>query len=112
MSHLTEGTYAVYRERRTRARKAHRCDACNETIESGHLYMRVSWVFDRRASGVKRCLRCQALHEHLRELCGRNAWPDEWLACGLSYETEWGPCPPEVAALAFTSGGEMQGGNS
>lgn len=52
---------------------------------------------------LRRCSRCQTIHEHLRQLCeSQERWPDEQLNCGEDYEEEWGKLPPEIAALAFT----------
>jgi len=112
MSCSVDDVYSVYDERFPRARKRHMCDACDDTIEPGHVYARIGIVFDRRAYTIVRCLRCQALHEHLREKCRAHRdgdrWPDEHLDCGLDYEEEWGPLPDEIAALAFVTPAEMQ----
>lgn len=111
MSCVFDETYAVYDERFPRARKPHTCDACHETISVGHWYARVGTVFDGRAETVVRCLRCQAIHEHLRTLSSPNdeVWPDERLDCGEGYEPHWGfSPPPEIAALAFVTPAEMQ----
>ncbi len=110
MSHGIDEHYAVYDENRQRARKPHTCDACAETIPAGRRYYRVFVLFDGRAETVKRCARCQRIHEHLRELAPGDLWPDERLACGETYEGEWG-CepPPEIAALAFALPGELEG---
>ena len=67
-------------------------------------------VYDGRAETVKRCLRCEAMHEHLSTL-GRDQdmYPAERLDCGQSYKDEWGKePPPEIAALAFKTGADMQ----
>lgn len=101
----------VYNERRVRARKPHQCSACKEAIRPGHYYMRIGIVFDGSAEALKRCLRCQALHAHLREKCAASEdemWPADRLDCGLTYESEWGDLPPEIAALAFQTGASMQ----
>lgn len=109
MSHYTEEYYSVYVETFRRARKEHVCCACEETIAAGHRYCYVAVVFDREARAYKRCLKCQALHTHLRDLGVRvDAWPREDLGCGLRYEDEWGPLPPEIAALAFMTADEAQ----
>lgn len=111
MSHSCDEQYAVYAEKRVKARKAHRCGACRETIQPGHYYMRVGTVFDGSASTIKRCLRCQKIHEHLRTKCaevGYDMWPDERLNCGMDYEEEWGELPEEIGDLAFVSGGDLQ----
>ena len=68
-------------------------------------------VFDRSAETVKRCLRCQAIHKHLRTVDRwGDTWPAERLDCGESYESEWGPVPDEIAKLAFLAGADLQGG--
>lgn len=110
MSQLCDDQADVYREPRVRARKAHCCSACRETIEPGHFYHRVSMVWDGTARSWKRCLRCQAIHVHLREVdTDPDGWPDEALACGHSYEdVHREPPPPEIAALAFMSGADLQ----
>lgn len=103
VSHSCDERYTVYNEACVTAIKPHACSACGIVIPKGGRYYRVKWVFDGSAGGVKRCLACQATHEHLRELCEPGEqWPDERLACGLSYEGEWDSEPPaEIAALAF-----------
>lgn len=110
MSYVADdGAYDVYSERPLRARTAHACDACKEAISPGHTYTRVCVVFDRSAETIKRCWRCQRIHEHLRERCalaGRDMWPDERLACGHRYEAVWGELPADIAALAFALPGE------
>lgn len=109
MSHSIEETYDVYDERHRQARKPHKCDACDETIHVGHLYCSVSTVFDGTAETIKRCLRCQAIHEHLRTLDPGVMWPAERLDCGEEYLQHWRvDPPPEIVALAFKTAGELQ----
>lgn len=110
MSLYADEQYAVYDERFPRARKEHKCDACGDCIQRGDRYTRVGIVFDGEAYSVIRCLRCQTIHEHLRTLDkSGEMWPDEWLDCGEEYTDHWGKePPPEIAALAFTNGHEMQ----
>ncbi len=108
MSYYADEHYAVYHEVRVFASKQHDCDAvlCSEPIRKGDPYWRISIVYDGRAETVKRCVRCQAIHLHLRDL-GDDTWPDERLACGQDYAEEWGgPPPAEIAALAFWKAGE------
>jgi hypothetical protein len=109
VSHEIDERYAVYRETLRCAAKEHRCDACKEPIAKGHRYYVVTWIFEREADGVKRCLRCQTIHEHLRHVGESDMWPDEKLNCGEEYEEHWG-CPPpdEIAALAFATPQELQ----
>lgn len=107
MSYQTDETYDVYNEVHPIARRQHTCSACKEAIEVGHRYTRVSIVIDGEASTVKRCARCQAMHEHLRKLSPGEMWPEEKLDCGLAYLDEWGEDPPEhIAALAFWRPGD------
>lgn len=110
MSHYAEERYDVYDETFPRARKAHECDACELPIRPGDKYARVSTVFDGSAETVKRCLRCQGIHEHLRKLgSDHDMWPAEKLDCGEDYEDHWdGPPPPEIAELAFIDADEAQ----
>jgi len=96
MSHIVDETYAVYVEARHRARRPHVCGACHETIPVGVVYTRVFMLFDGRKETIKRCWRCQAIHEYL--------------ACGEEYAAEWGvEPPPEIAALAFALPGDAGG---
>lgn len=104
MSYLATETYDVYNEEPRRAAKPKPCDACKRTIARGEIYMHVSWVYDGRAESVNRCGACQRTHEHLRGLDKEGEmWPDERLGCGLSYESEWGELPDNIAALAFAT---------
>lgn len=103
----------VYDERFPRARKPHRCEACGETIAPGHRYARVGVVWEGTADSWIRCMRCQKIHEHLREVCrgetGGDEWPDDRLNCGHEYTERWGKePPPEIAALAFALPGEVK----
>lgn len=114
MSHDVDDTYDVYLERDVVARKDHRCRACRETIARGDRYYRISIVFDGEASTVKRCVKCQAIHLHLRELGGYGTpygdmWPDEELNCGEEYAEHWGHAPPaHIASLAFMTPADAQ----
>lgn len=110
MSHSCDEHYDVYSEQFPRARKEHKCDACNDTILRGDRYTRVAIVWNGTAESIIRCLRCQTIHEHLRTLDKYGElWPDERLDCGEEYTDHWGKePPPEIAALAFVSGHELQ----
>lgn len=99
----------VYDERSVTACVTHRCSACWERIDPGHRYTRVGIVFDGYAWTIKRCLRCQTLHEHLRQIADGDEWPDDQLNCGDSYEDLFGPPPAAIAALAFALPGEDPG---
>jgi hypothetical protein len=91
------------------ARKEHRCDACGETIAPGHRYHRTFVVFDGDPDWANRCVRCQAIFDHLTDKMVGNAeefcnWK---LACGHEYRERWGEDPPpEIAALAFWRPGD------
>ena len=109
MSQEADGTYDVYCETLRCAAKQHVCDACAEPIAKGHRYYTITWVYDHSAGGVKRCLRCQAIHKHLRTLGDSYVWPDEELNCGEEYQLHWGVEPPDdIAALAFETGASLQ----
>jgi predicted RNA-binding Zn-ribbon protein involved in translation (DUF1610 family) len=102
----------VYRETPRTARVAHKCSACREAIAPGHRYTSIAIVFDGEVEALKRCARCQALHEHLRAKVRadgeRDEWPDERLNCGHTYLDRWECEPPEdVARLAFALPGDF-----
>lgn len=52
-------------ERTVRARKEHQCDACKETIERGHLYVRHTLIYGGTVGETVRCLRCDAIYQQL-----------------------------------------------
>lgn len=100
-------TYAVYDEVYRRARKTHRCQACGLTINPGERYASVHAVWAGSAETIKRCGRCQTIHEHLKQQGNGDTWPDERLDCGLDYEEEWGEPPPlEIQAVVFATSEE------
>lgn len=109
MSYHADESYDVYHEIRVFASKPHECDAvmCDQPIRKGDPYWRIQIVYDGRAETIKRCIRCQVIHEHLRGLGGGESWPDERLNCGQDYRDEWGRDPPaDIQALAFWRPGE------
>lgn len=55
----------VESERRVRARKEHRCSACKETIDRGHLYVRHTLIYAGEVDETLRCLRCDAIYQQL-----------------------------------------------
>jgi len=114
VSHNVNEVYSVYAEPRQRARKPHVCGACQETIPVGVVYTRVFALLDGVKSTTKRCWRCQAIHEHLRDMgWSSGAWPAEDLACGEEYAVEWGvEPPPEIAMLAFALPWDSGGGET
>jgi hypothetical protein len=114
----SDGEYAdVDHERRVRAAKGHRCDACNEPIERGHLYVRHTLIYGGEVDVTIRCLRCDSIYQQLCEIHrehnkkphGDRDWPDLALNCGHEYKERWGQePPPELARLAFMTPEEMQ----
>lgn len=107
MSRSCDETYDIYDERTFRANKPHTCDACDIEIRKRDRYTRVFMLYDGRKKHLKRCARCQLLHQHLRGLCETGEqWPDERLNCGRDYEEEWGPAPAWVSELAFWRPGD------
>ena len=106
MSYSFDERYAIYSEREHAARKPHACDACGATVQPGTKYTAIFLLFGAAHENIKRCARCQALHEHLRGLAPGDMWPKEKLDCGQDYEEEWGPVPPHIAALAFWLSGD------
>lgn len=112
MSYTADETYDIYHETYPKARKPHTCVACRRDIRPGDVYTRVYILFDGSGRTVKRCLRCQSIHLHLRELCREadyDMWPHEALNCGSSYEDEWEVPPPEdIQAIAFMTDDEAQ----
>lgn len=55
----------VDNERRMRARKEHRCHACKETIERGHIYARHTLIYGGEVDETVRCLRCDTIYREL-----------------------------------------------
>jgi hypothetical protein len=67
-------------QRTVRARKEHRCSACKETIERGHLYVRHTLIYAGEVDETLRCLRCDGIYQQLvvlhRDLNER-AWEEQ-----------------------------------
>lgn len=105
MSHADE-FYRVSSGALKVARKAHRCDACRETIQPGHTYYRHAGLLYGEWDHTKQCLRCHAMFE---AISARSRDPVLFtLDCGTSWEDAFGePCPTEVEALAFTLPGDL-----
>lgn len=98
-------------ERKRRARKEHTCSCCAEMIRRGDLYIYEFAVFDGRPDEVKRCLRCQAIYDHLLEthINAEDSSVDRELRCGHTYREVHGCEPPDaIAALAFALPGDLQ----
>ena len=58
-------TVTVADTREVRARKPHRCSACDETIRVGDVYKRTGTLFEGKWETERHCLRCWALLEAL-----------------------------------------------
>lgn len=120
-------TIVVDTQRRVRARKEHQCNACEETIERGHLYARHTLIYGGQVDETIRCLRCDIIYQELvvihranNEENRRRAredhfgdydsdWPDVALNCGHEFKERWGrEPPPELARLAFCTAAELQ----
>jgi hypothetical protein len=52
-------------QRTVRARKEHRCHACKEAIERGHLYVRHTLIYGGTVDETIRCLRCDSIYQEL-----------------------------------------------
>ncbi len=108
----SDGEYPdIENERRVRARKEHSCDACKETIERGHLYVKHTLIYEGTVDTTVRCLRCDAIYQQLvvihADCCLE--LPDLSLNCGHEFKERWGKePPPELARLAFLTPTEMQ----
>lgn len=99
----------LYTKRRVSAIKDRPCQACGEIIPKHHIYVRVGILFDEEWDNIFRCLRCEAIHEHLVSLIepGDGVWPNDRLDCGHTYEEMHGGSPPEeIEALAFALPGD------
>lgn len=100
--------FDVQSSERVKARKAHVCCACSETIKPGHYYIRTFTVFEGAAESYKHCLRCDKMLEELfRVVDGHVAVAFE-LNCGELWENNFGPVPDHVARLAFLTQEEAQ----
>lgn len=109
MSYSADEIYEFYTERMQRAKKQHRCCACNEEIRLKDQYAYISAAFAGEFVTFKRCLRCQAMHNHLRLYGDGDLWPDERLNCGEEFKRHWGFDPPsDLIKLAFITKDEAQ----
>lgn len=99
----------AYQVSMRRARKAHRCSACEETIPRGHVYSYTFGVWDGNPDAIKRCLKCEAIYEHLLDVCDSDEPPACYLDCGHSYEDVHDEPPPDwLVGVAMSTPGEMQ----
>ena len=101
----TDGYAEVHTTTTRRARKAHRCTACERIIPIGTQYTYVFNVTNGDIFITKRCELCQRIYAHLDARMrkeARDTFPDADLDCGDSYRDVWGEDPPEhIQALAF-----------
>lgn len=104
----TDEYSTFHNETHPRARKAHTCLGCDETIQPGQRYRYTSGLFDGSIYSYKHCMRCATmldkLHERERERMraegyggGLGTAIDPELNCGAI----WKDPPEDVAALAF-----------
>ncbi len=103
----------AYVEHTPRARKEHKCYACNETIRPGDRYRRTFVAFDGRGDSYKHCLRCAAMMDAIQEGQRKAGERDTGVALGLDCGHSWQEImdeepPPEIARLAFMSADDMQ----
>jgi hypothetical protein len=105
-----EEPFDVYRDGIRRARVAHKCSACGETIRRGDQYHYTFTVFEGSAETIKRCARCELMYRVLVPIQSDDMACDPELKCGHTWEDNFRePPPPEVAALAFLTPDEAQG---
>ena len=89
------------------ARKNHICCACSERIETGQMYARCDYLYEKRWSHYKYCSRCWAIAEAIMEQPDSDGFV-HGLKCGHSWEDVFLYPPPEhVQALAFLLPGEL-----
>lgn len=97
----------VSRETWRRARIAHRCCACRETIRPGDRYHYLSGVWDGNPGSYKHCARCWTLLDAITEQWiddGSDFGPRLDLSCGQPWDFD-APAPVE---LAFVTADEAQ----
>lgn len=94
------------------ARKTHRCECCNTTIQPGEKYHRQSVVYDSRAYTWKTCDECQAIFGKVWDWCD-GGWDG-----GISGEdyVEWAQElrdeDPDAAAFLKRAGIDTEGRES
>ncbi len=99
----------VWRDTRRRARKEHRCSACGDTIRRGDHYIDHLSIHRGVLDSCNRCMRCEAIYLHLRDISDWEDQPMPALDCGHEYQEVHGrEPPPEIAALAFALPGETK----
>ena len=95
-----DGTCAVWDARGVRARKQHKCMACDEPIAPGSIYHRVDSLFNGMWSHWVHCTRCWKMWEAIDAKAradGDYLAIDPHLDCGEVWERP----PGDVQALAF-----------
>lgn len=108
----------LWRESPKRARVAHQCRACSETIRPGDLYHYTFFIYEGVNETLRRCARCEVLYRALVKLhqlerpevedVGEPGVAPE-LDCGHTFEQVFKRAPPEeLARLAFMTPAEMQ----
>lgn len=108
----------VWNEKANRARIAHKCSACSETIRPGDLYHYTFYIFDGVSNTTRRCARCETLYRALVKLHAKEQPEVEdvtepgvhpELECGHTFEQVFKrEPPPQLARLAFMTPDEMQ----
>ena len=103
----------VFEVSHRKARKHHKCSACDGPIRPGDRYVNVFTVFQGDAETIKRCLRCDAIFCAIEQRLGSKGemyqQPMQNLDCGHTWQENFGEEPPEtIAALAFMTPDEAQ----
>lgn len=99
--------YKVMDTRLVKARKQHKCCACDESIESGHQYWRTFALLDE-VETYKHCIRCWTMLEAIKDRADGDAAIAWRLDCGELWSNNFGAIPEEVARLAFLTPNESQ----
>ncbi len=88
-----------------RARKAHGCCACGETIRPGDRYHYSSGVWEGRGESWKHCARCWVIYQSIADHADGSAIRLD-LNCGELWRDNFSA--PEPAELAFLTPDEAQ----
>lgn len=89
-----------------KARKEHKCFACQQTIQPGELYHRTAAEMDGTVDVFKHCATCWQICVSLWAAGAQ--WVQYDLKCGERWEDNFGELPDDVAALAFETRDEAQ----
>ncbi len=97
---------SVYRKVTRVARKRHRCCACDEAIEPGHVYRYIAGLWDGHFNDFKQCARCALMYEAIVEVLP----PSESARLELDCESLWIDVftVPQPEHLAFLTAAEAQ----